>query len=161
MTCFTCGMRGHRAVFCGRDRIPSQQNTGIVVGSGQGQGPPLSAPVANTRRQCFNCGEYGHMRQECPRQTVICYIFGEPGHRHLFCRYEEAPFQPSFVPASVRRRGQGPPQQLQIRGQRRVPVRLPTQGPVPGWDRDRGLDEYIMDISGARYTDYYRYPSDS
>ena len=74
---------------------------------------PSSAPVAEKRRQCFNCGDPGHMRPECTRPLVTCYTCGRQGHRAAYCRQGGAASRQGSSPASVAGGGQRPPQQHQ------------------------------------------------
>lgn len=60
-----------------------------VAGNPQPQQFPPQQPrfSQDVRQQgCFNCGEFGHLRPECPRRfEPTCWKCGRLGHRHQNC----------------------------------------------------------------------------
>nr|KAJ0207887.1 hypothetical protein LSAT_V11C500261100 [Lactuca sativa] len=53
--CMKCKKRGHTASYC-RSTTPITENQGTNIGTGYDGG-----------RACFECGEIGHIKKECPK----------------------------------------------------------------------------------------------
>jgi len=51
---------------------PADKKTGTGITYG-GAGQPMDLSVGKTRQQirCFNCGEFGHMRRDCPKEKNV------------------------------------------------------------------------------------------
>jgi hypothetical protein len=67
------------------NRVTSISSAGSGGGAGRG---PLSKPLSKDSPKdgqgaCFSCGEKGHMKRDCPKNT--CFACGGTGHTKADC----------------------------------------------------------------------------
>ena len=86
-----------------KDRVPAApvvvQSPVAPIGSAAAPGPvgrPVNRP--GDTRQCFGCGQQGHIRRYCPKN--VCRRCQQPGHIATYCR-APAPVSAARPPAVV------------------------------------------------------------
>ncbi len=65
VTCFSCGVKGHRAVDCRKDKSPESSSRAVGFRS----------------VTCYNCGKPGHRSTECTNKKVGAPVMKREGDR--------------------------------------------------------------------------------
>ncbi|KAJ5848472.1 hypothetical protein N7455_012429 [Penicillium solitum] len=90
-TCGQCGEPGHMTRQCPNESVPLRQrdsNAGDAYGNyGDDNGGGYGGNAGGGDRACYNCGQEGHSKAECPepRKMGACFNCGEEGHSKSEC----------------------------------------------------------------------------
>ncbi|OQE96734.1 hypothetical protein PENNAL_c0001G00878 [Penicillium nalgiovense] len=90
-TCGQCGEPGHMTRQCPNDSVPLRtrdSNAGDAYGNYDDRnGGAYREYAGGGDRACYNCGQEGHSKAECPepRKTGACFNCGQEGHSKAEC----------------------------------------------------------------------------